>query len=243
MGGTAPAWGISDLMCRSVAVVVAGLLLVVGAEQSVAQSPAKLAILPVVVHSLEDKSYLEAGLADMLASRLGRVDGVAVIRVQGEDRGTTDLEAARAAAREAGAEYVIFGSFTQFGQGASLDLECASVSADDEFGARSIFVHSGTLSEIIPQLERVAEKVGRHLSSDAAWSGAAFGSLPAVGAAAPAEGGGNADELVLDALSELEALRSRVDALEERVYSAPVESVEEVDLGADPDASAGEPDL
>jgi TolB-like protein len=230
-------------MCRSLAVVVAGLLLVVGAGRSPAQAPAKLAILPIVVHSLDDKAYLEAGLADMLASRLGRVDGVAVIRVQGEDRGTTDLEAARASAREAGAEYVIFGSFTQFGQGASLDLECASVSADDELGARSIFIHSGTLGEIIPQLDRVAEKVGRHLASGAAWSGTAFGSLPAVGAAAPAEEAGSANELVQDALSELEALRSRVDALEEQVYAAPVGSVEEVDLGADPDTPLGEPEL
>lgn len=230
-------------MCRSLAVVVAGLLLVAGAERSAAAPRAKLAILPIVVHSLEDKAYLESGLADMLASRLGRVDGVSVIRVQGDGRGTTGLDAARAAGSEVGADYVIFGSFTQFGEGASLDLECASVSADEEPGARSIFIQSGTLSEIIPQLDRVAEKVGRHLSSDAAWSGAAFGSLPAVGAAAPAESGGSADERVQDALSELEALRSRVEALEERVYSAPAERIEEADLRAAPGSSEKEPEL
>ena len=110
-------------MRRSLAVVVAGFVLVLGVQRSFAEPRTELAILPIVVHTLEQKEYLEAGLADMLASRLGRVPGVGVIRVQGEGQATTDLEAAKAMGSGAGAEYVLFGSFTQFGEGASLDLQ------------------------------------------------------------------------------------------------------------------------
>ncbi len=207
-------------MRRSLAVVVAGFVLVLGAERSFAEPRTELAILPLVVHTLEQKAYLEAGLADMLASRLGRVPGVGVIRVQGEGQATTNLEAAKAMGSGAGAEYVLFGSFTQFGEGASLDLQLAPVSGEAEGVSRSIFIQSGTLGEIIPNLDQVAEKVGRHLLAD----GTAPGGLPPVSAAAPDDGGAISDELLQDAMSELESLRGRVDALEDRVFSLPAPS-------------------
>ena len=207
-------------MRRSLAVVVAGFVLVLGAERSLAEPRTELAILPLVVHTLEQKAYLEAGLADMLASRLGRVPGVGVIRVQGEGQATTNLEAAKAMGSGAGAEYVLFGSFTQFGEGASLDLQLAPVSAEAEGVSRSIFIQSGNLGEIIPNLDQVAEKVGRHLLTD----GAAPGGLPPVSAAAPSDSGGVSEEVLQDAMSELESLRGRVDALEDRVFAPPAPS-------------------
>jgi TolB-like protein len=204
----------------SFAVVVAGFVLVLGVQRSLAEPRTKLAILPIVVHTLEQKEYLEAGLADMLASRMGRVPGVAVIRAQGEGQASTNLEAAKTMGSEVGAEYVLFGSFTQFGEGASLDLQLAPVSAEAKGVSRSIFIQSGTLGEIIPHLDQVAEKVGRHLLAD----GTAPGSLPPVSAAAPGDGGAISNELLQDAISELEALRGRVDALEDRVFSLPAPS-------------------
>jgi TolB-like protein len=207
-------------MRRSLAVVVACFVLMLGVQRSLAEPRTELAILPIVVHTLEEKEYLEAGLADMLASRMGRVSGVAVIRVQSEDRATTDLEAAKTMGSEAGAEYVLFGSFTQFGEGASLDLQLAPVSAEAKGASRSIFIQSGTLGEIIPHLDQVAEKVGRHLLAN----GTAPGSLPPVSAGAPGDGGAISSELLHDAISELESLRGRVDALEDRVFSLPASS-------------------
>ena len=218
-------------MRRILAVVVAGVVLMLGVQKSLAEPRMELAVLPIAVHTSEHKEYLEAGLADMLASRLGRLPGVAVIRVQGEGQATSDLETAKTLGRDMGAEYVLFGSFTQFGEGASLDLQCAPVSEEAEGAARSIFIQSGTLGEIIPRLDQVAEKVGHHLMAD----GAAPGSLPPVGAAAPRRGGPVSDELLQDAISELEALRGRVDALEERVYSPPAPSHPADDLESDPE--------
>jgi TolB-like protein len=230
-------------MRRSLALAAAGAVLLLGAQESLAETRAKLAILPILVHTLEQKDYLQDGLADMLASRLGRVPRVAVIRVQGEGDATTDVEAAKKSGRAAGAEYVLFGSFTQFGEGASLDLRCVSVSAKAEEEVRSIFIQSGTLGEIIPRLDQVAEKVGRHLAIDGAVASSAPGDLPAVGAGAPSDGGATASELLQDALSELEDLRGRVDALEQRIFSPPVEPVPEVDLRSGPDVLESDPEL
>jgi TolB-like protein len=217
-------------MRRSLVVVVAGALLVLGVQRTLAEPRTEIAILPIVVHSLEQKEYLAAGLADMLASRMGRFPGLAVIRVQGEGQATTDLESAKTLGKEAGAEYVLFGSFTQFGEGASLDLQCAAVSPEAEGASRSIFVQSGSLSEIIPHLDQVAEKVGRHLMADETAAGMASGELPPVSAGAPGGGSGVSEELLQDALSELEALRGRVDALEERVFAPPAPSFSEDEL-------------
>ena len=67
---------------------------------------------------------------------------------------------------------MVFGSFTRFGDGASLDLRCAAVEApaDDDTRdvTRRVFVQSGTLSEIIPQLDTVAQKVARYTVSGGA---------------------------------------------------------------------------
>jgi hypothetical protein len=224
-------------MRRSLVAVAAGLLVFLGGQASLAGPRARVAILPIVVHTLENKGFLQAGLADMLASRLGRLPGVAVIRVQGEDRATTDLETAQKTAQEAGAEHVIFGSFTQFGEGASLDLLCAPVTSEDEEGSRSIFIQSGTLGEIIPQLDKLAERISLHLAG----GGAASEGLPAVGAAGP--GDTLSDAQIQDALSELEALRGRVDALEQRVFAPPVERLPDDDLRSGLDVIETDPEL
>ena len=70
---------------------------------------------------------------------------------------TTDPEAARKAAIANGADYVVFGSFTRFGEGASLDLACASAH-DAERAPRKIYVHADTMAALIPLLDGVAER-------------------------------------------------------------------------------------
>ena len=162
-----------------------------------AAAPVGVALLPVTVHSSDPGSgYLSAGLASMLSSRLEQFDDLAVIRLDGEKDVASGREAAVAAARKAGAEFVVFGSFTQFGEGASLDLQCAKV-ADDAGNSRRIFVQSGTLGEIIPKLDELAEKIHLHVS----------GGNRASGATGAASGGGN-----------LANLESRVEALERTVF-------------------------
>jgi TolB-like protein len=160
-----------------------------------------VAILPVVVHARDDQAYLREGLADMLASRLGQQPGIGVVRVNDPAKATLDPAVARAAGQALGAQWVLFGSFTRFGEGASLDVQCLPVAATGDPGPRSIFVQSGQIADLIPQLDGVAERVAAHVLGREAATGAGPGG--SVGR------------------SELEELRRRIDVLERRGTTAP----------------------
>lgn len=122
----------------------------------------KLLMLPIVVHSAEDPNYLRDGLSDMLAARFARIGALELMRPPSKAGGTTDLEEALARGRKAGADYVLFGSFTRFGKGASLDVQCAPTAREKgREPLREIFVHSGSIGEIIPDLDELAGKVSR----------------------------------------------------------------------------------
>jgi TolB-like protein len=195
-------------MRRVVAHALAAALLL-SATVSGAEPSVRVVVLPVVVHAIGETGYLQSGIADMLSTRLEQHPGVAVVRVADAAKATLDPEAARQAAKAAGASYAVFGSFTQFGDGASLDLRCVSVQGGGAEDARSIFVQAGSIGEIIPHLDDVAERVGRYVVSPgtAAPSVAAGPGAPALqGPAAPARQG------------EVDALRSRVERLESVIY-------------------------
>ena len=190
---------------RALGLLVA-LLVLLGSQTAFADSRKRVAILPMVVHATEDREYLRSGLADMLASRLGREKGVAVLRIDDPEAATTDVATAQAAAKAAGAQWVLFGSFTRFGEGASLDIRCIKATGEDEGLPQSVFGQAGTLGEIIPRLDNLAKRVGHHVTGGRS-------TLPEVAAQ------GAADDDVADALSELDALRGRVEALEKQVFS------------------------
>jgi len=177
---------------------------------------ARVAILPMVVNSIGEQEYLRSGLSDMLASRLGRNPAVAVVIVDGDSQATTDpLKAARAGV-EHGARFVVFGSFTQFGEGASLDVQCVEARSYQEGenpGARRVFIQSGTVGEIIPKLDETAEKIGRFVAggAPAAAASAAVGAAPvAPGPAAPA----------VAPASDIADLRRRLEAIEAYLFGS-----------------------
>lgn len=186
------------------AALAASLLLtpLVGA-QARAQA-GTVALLPVVVHSQGEGSYLQAGIGDMLLSRLSRASGVEVVRLNDPELATTDLESAREIGRAAGASWVLFGSLTSFGDGASLDLRCARTDGDED-APREVFVHAGAMGEIIPRLDDLSERVARFVSTPGAAAPGGGGGSPQVGAGAA---GGAASR------AEVAALRARVEALE-----------------------------
>lgn len=203
-------------------------LLGLGAGPAWAAGEVRVAVLPVLVHSDGPEDYLRAGLADMLASRLDQQAGVEVVRVEDPNQATVELEAARAAAISLGADFVLFGSFTHFGEGASLDLACAPVPEGGR-APREIFVQSGTLGEIIPRLSELAQKIALYLQNPTA---------PAPVSAPPPPAG--SDDLA-DALSELDELRARVGALESEVFEPPAAIPEEdlrIPSWLEPDADA-----
>jgi TolB-like protein len=177
---------------------------------------ATVAILPIVVHSQADEAYLRDGLADMLASRLGRSPGVSVIRLDDPSKATTDEKVARQSASAVGADWVLFGSFTHFGEGASLDVKCVPVKVDDKVGGRSIFIQSGTLGDIIPRLDSLTGRIARHVTS-----------------------GGQDEAAPVKVAPEEAATREEVDALRHRVETLEDEVRDVVNQGEKPRAEGG----
>lgn len=178
---------------------LSALLLLAGPA---AAGPApKLLLLPIVVHSSEDPAYLREGLSDMLTARLDRIGAIEIVQPEPNATGTTELARAREAARRAGADYVLFGSFTRFGQGASLDVQCASADPSGRLEPlREIFVHSGSIGDIIPDLDELAGKVSRFARGEAVVSSSPS-AAPGVGVSA----------------RDYQALLARVAALEQRL--------------------------
>lgn len=160
-----------------------------------------VALLPLVIHSLDDQSFFQEGLNAMLLARLGLDQRLAIVPVDGEGFATTDLDTARTHARAVGAAYVVYGSFTHFGQGASVDVTAAAVEGD-AFGPRQVFVHSRALGEIIPTLDGLTERVSRFiLEGPSQVAGAVDGGA--------GEGAGSGD--MADILRRLEALERAID--------------------------------
>jgi len=147
--------------------VVLSVLVLASTGSAQDEPKLKIALVPVVVHSAEDPAYLRAGLSDMLVSRLEQAGIFQVVRVSDEARATTNLDEALETGREAGAAFVLFGSFTRFGQGASLDMQAASTEGTAEIEPlREIFVHSGSIGDVIPDLDELVGKVSRFAISD-----------------------------------------------------------------------------
>lgn len=133
--------------------------------QQVAEDTVRIALLPMRVHSSESRDYLRAGLIDMLVSRLEQIEAIEVIRVDDPSQATTSYPLAAESGRALGADYVLFGSFTQFGQGASLDVHLAAIGKGDS-PMRQIFVQSGTMGDVIPDLDDLVGKISRFVVSD-----------------------------------------------------------------------------
>lgn len=165
----------------------------------------RVALLPVSINSsLAETDHLSAGLADMVAARLEQNGQILIIRL---DAPATSREAAIAAGKKAGAEYVLFGSYTQFGDGASLDLRCARVVGEKADEPRRVFIHAGSASEIIPKLGVLSESVARYL----------------VGATAPPEPLVGEDAAAPEApgAASLAEIEQRVEALERAISVLP----------------------
>lgn len=204
--------------------------IVLGPVASGAAGP-RIVILPILVHTADaDSEYVSRGIADMLSARLEQLGGIAVLRIEDETKATTKLPLALETARATDANYVLFGAFTQFGDGASLDVQCAPIGGGTEAAeARRVFIQSGTIADIIPKLDDLVDKVARYVGHEPTEELAS--------AEAPADEAPASSEA-------LDELRERIAALEEAVYAdeRPAdESAEAPDTGPAVPESAAAP--
>ena len=122
-----------------------------------AEERVRVALLPMLVRSAEGREYLQQGLSDMLVARLARDERLAIVPVEDPQKATADLAAARATAKANGADYVVYGTFTRFGEGASLELLCAPV-REEVHEPRRIYVHAENMGALMPLLDGVAQR-------------------------------------------------------------------------------------
>jgi TolB-like protein len=139
----------------------AGALLLGGGASAAERT--RIVILPIVVHSAApDASYVSRGITDMISSRLEQTGKVQVERVDDPNAATTVLGKALDLGKARGGDYLIFGAFTQFGDGASLDVHCLPLDVHNEAeaaAARRIFISSGAVGDIIPKLDEIVDRV------------------------------------------------------------------------------------
>ncbi len=206
------------IMVIAAAIVSAGFGFALAPATAQAEGNPKILLLPIVVHSSEDPEYLRNGLADMLNARFSRIGGLEVIRPGDPERGTTKLDRALELGRKAGADFVLYGSFTRFGQGASLDVQCTPTDeSKSRAPLREIFVHSGSIGEIIPDLDELAGKVSRFAKGE--------NIAPAAPAADASSDSGVVDPGTEDLILRIEALEA---ALTELLESADDEGGEDL---------------
>ncbi len=178
-----------------------------------AEEAARIALLPIAVHSAHAApEYLRAGLAEMLTSRLEQGGEISVIRLE-PDTIPTSQRMALELGRPSGADFVLYGSFTQFGEGASLDVRVVPTNGSRPEGERRIFIQSGSVAEIIPQLSELANKVVRYVKNGESQE------IPD-----PASASDGIPPRASD--PDYESLLRRIDALEKSVYQRAAEAAE-----------------
>ncbi len=128
-----------------------------------AEGPAKVAILPVKIHAPEKMEYLQAGLMDMLASRIGGTHDVQVLdrkhvaKTFKKFKKDLNQTTAGALAEDLGADYIVSGSVTFFGTGGSIDFKVFG--ADVTNPPVAVYSLIEDMNKLLPQFSQVVDEI------------------------------------------------------------------------------------
>lgn len=124
---------------------------------------AKVVIFPFDVHSAEDITHIQSGIAALLPSRIAVPGRIAVVDSSEVKQELTQKSQAYtmpeklAAAKKLGADYFLAGSITKIGAAISVDSQLVDVTAGRL--PMPVFTQSTGLDTIIPELNVFAKKV------------------------------------------------------------------------------------
>ncbi|MBI9077503.1 MAG: VCBS repeat-containing protein [Desulfatibacillum sp.] len=128
-----------------------------------AQEPVKVAIMPFTMNAEKDLTFLQSGIQDMLTTRLAWEGQVVVVEKQlVQDKvaalgASVDKNTAKQVGTSLGADYVLFGSLTVFGNSVSLDATML-----DMEGKRppvTVFEQSQGMDGLIPRVNDFAMEI------------------------------------------------------------------------------------
>ncbi len=127
------------------------------------EKPAKVAILPVKIHAPEKMEYLQAGLMDMLASRISGKHNVQILdrkqvaKTFKKFKKDLNETTARSLAEDLGADYIVSGSVTFFGTGGSIDFKVFS--RDVAKPPLAVYSLIEDMNNLLPQFSQVVDEI------------------------------------------------------------------------------------
>jgi len=152
--------------CTTCRIFLIALILCVfafGTPLSAFAKPLQVAIVPFKVNAEKDLSFLKDGIVDMLSSRLYREDKVNIINRQATEKAAAAVgeplneSKARTLGTQLGANYVLFGSLTVFGNSVSIDAKMVDVSGKKQ--TLTFFNQSQSMDQVIPSINLFASEI------------------------------------------------------------------------------------
>ena len=125
--------------------------------------PIQVAIVPFKVNAEKDLSFLKDGIVDMLSSRLFWEDKVSIINRQATEKAAAAVDGplneslARKLGTGLGADYVLFGSLTVFGNSVSIDAKMVDVSGKKQ--TLTFFNQGQGMDQVIPGINLFASDI------------------------------------------------------------------------------------
>ena len=153
----------TKIIVRALTLVVSSILVLFSLAPSFSEEPQKLAILPFTMNADRDLNFLQEGIMDMLSSRLAWKDKLEIIEkglIKKELTtipGPMDEKKALQVGKSLGADYVIFGSLTVFGESLSLDAKILDVNKSEVLV--TAYDQSKGMDGVIPTVNQFAENI------------------------------------------------------------------------------------
>jgi len=148
---------------RNLTLLALSVLFLLSPASGFSEEPQKLAVLPFTMNSDRDLNFLREGIMDMLSSRLAWKDKLEIIEkgvVKKEFSavpGPTNEAKALTIGKALGADYVIFGSLTVFGESVSLDAKILDVKKSEIL--ITAYDQSKGMDGVIPTVNQFAENI------------------------------------------------------------------------------------
>jgi TolB-like protein len=127
--------------------------------------PIRIVVIPFKMHSNQDLGFLQDGIFDMLSTRLshpGEVEVVVKEKIEEFSKdisGPVDDGIARTIGKKLGADYVLFGSLTVFGNSVSMDAKMVDMAGTKP--PLNFYQQSQGMDEVIPAINQFASEINQ----------------------------------------------------------------------------------
>jgi len=150
---------------KTITFLVVVALIALGGPGLWADEPSKVVIVPFRIHAEKDLSFLQAGIVDMLTTRLSWENKVVVMQQEATEHALNSApqplneKTARNLGAGLGADYVLFGSLTVFGESVSIDAKMIDVQGLKP--AVTVFNQSQGMDAVIPKVNAFAADINQ----------------------------------------------------------------------------------